>query len=199
MERERSFFRRLRIKRRPPESAGLVRTNVQDSTGARAMVKRCSIVVGFHAVWNDLDRWSALCSGAACPICLSSEPLDIIATLEASWLTMQEAAPVRGYVCLVSQRHAVDLHDLPEATALAFMRDARTVSKAVASVTGAVKINYEIHGNAIPHLHMHVFPRYRGDRFEGRPIDPRSVATPAYGPGEFARIRDALVTALGQT
>ena len=95
------------------------------------------------------------------PICLRREPLDLVANLEASWLTMQEAAPVRGYVCLVSQIHAVDLHDLQEAVACAFMRDACRVSKAVASVTGAVKMNYEIHGNTIPHLHMHFFPRTR--------------------------------------
>jgi diadenosine tetraphosphate (Ap4A) HIT family hydrolase len=148
------------------------------------------------SLWNDPDRWSALCSGKACPICRRREPLDLIANLEASWLTMGEAAPVSGYVCLVSQIHAVDLHDLEEQTACAFMRDARRVSKAVASVTGAVKMNYEIHGNSLPHLHMHFFPRYRGDQFEGQPINPRAVVQPVYNPGEFGRIRDALLAAL---
>ena len=147
--------------------------------------------------WNDRDRWSALCSGEACPICRRKEPLDVVAKLEASWVTMAEAAPIPGYVCLVSQTHAVDLHDLPEALASAFMRDARKVSMAVASVTKAVKINYEIHGNTIPHLHMHFFPRYRGDQFEGQPINPRLVVQPVYAPGEFERSRDAFVIALG--
>jgi diadenosine tetraphosphate (Ap4A) HIT family hydrolase len=151
------------------------------------------------SLWNDPDRWSAQCSGEACPICRRSEPLDLIASLEASWLTMGDAAPVRGYVCLVSQIHAVDLHDLHEWAACAFMRDARRVSKAVASVTGAVKLNYEIHGNTIPHLHMHFFPRYRRDQFEGQPINPRVVVQPVYAPGEFERIRSALLVALGST
>ena len=153
--------------------------------------------MGSMALWNDFDRWSALCSGEACPICQRNGPLDIVAKLETSWVTMGELAPVRGYVCLVSQTHVVDLHDLSDAAAAAFMRDARKTSMALASVTGAVKMNYEIHGNSIPHLHMHFFPRYRGDRFEGQPIDPRSVVQPAYAPGEFGRIRDALVRALG--
>jgi diadenosine tetraphosphate (Ap4A) HIT family hydrolase len=148
------------------------------------------------SLWSDHDRWSALCSGAARPICHQREPMDVIAILEASWVTMQEAAPVPGYVCLVSQTHAVDLHDLPEAAASAFMRDARKVSKAVASVTRAVKMNYEIHGNSIPHFHMHFFPRYRGDQFEGQPINPRLVAQPVYAPGEFEKARDAFVAAL---
>ena len=146
--------------------------------------------------WNDHDRWAALCSGAACPICVRREPLDVVAKLEVCWVTMQEAAPVPGYVCLVSQSHAVELHDLPEAAAAAFMRDAQRVSKALAAATGAVKLNYEIHGNSIPHLHLHFFPRYRGDQFEGQPINPKAVAQPVYAPGEFRRIRDAFLLAL---
>jgi hypothetical protein len=60
-------------------------------------------------------------------------------------------------------------------------------------------MNYEIHGNSIPHLYMQFFPRYRGDRFEGQPINPRIVVQPVYGPGEFERTRDALSLALGST
>jgi hypothetical protein len=85
------------------------------------------------STWNDHDRWAGLCSGVSCPICCRNEPLDLVFTLEASWVTMQEAAPIRGYV----------------------MRDARRVSSALAAATGAVKLNYEIHGNSLPHLHMH--------------------------------------------
>jgi len=35
-----------------------------------------------------------------------------------------------------------------------------------------------------------------GDRFEGKPIDPRAVTAPVYQPGEFARFREQLRTAL---
>lgn len=111
---------------------------------------------------------------------------------------MQEFAPVRGYVCLVSRIHAVELHDLPEEAAAAFMRDARKVSKAVSAATGTVKLNYEIHGNSLPHLHMHFFPRYRGDQFEGKPIDPKSVSGAVYATGEFQNIRDAFLHALAK-
>jgi diadenosine tetraphosphate (Ap4A) HIT family hydrolase len=151
------------------------------------------------SAWNDRERWAALCSGAACPICKQGAPLDVVSTLEASWVTMQEAAPVRGYVCLVSRSHVVELHDLPEADAATYMRDARRVSRALAAATGAVKLNYEIHGNTLPHLHMHFFPRYRDDQFEGQPINPRLVAQPMYAPGDFAQIRGAFLLALNST
>ena len=85
---------------------------------------------------------------------------------------------------------------MPEATAAAFMRDAQRVSRALKTATGAVKLNYEIHGNSIPHFHMHFFPRYRGDRFEGQPINPKLVVQPVYGAGEFEKLRDAFVAAL---
>ena len=144
------------------------------------------------AAWNTPERWRGLCDGTACPICLNGEPLDVVAHLEASWLTMPEKAPLAGYACLVSRTHAVELHDLPEERASAFMRDARRVSKVLAGVTRAVKMNYEIHGNTLAHLHMHFYPRHRGDKFEGRPIEPSSVVEPVYGSGEFAAIVEAV-------
>ena len=41
------------------------------------------------------------------------------------------------------------------------------IARGVSQATQPVKVNYEIHGNTIPHLHVHVFPRFRGDPFEG--------------------------------
>ena len=109
---------------------------------------------------------------------------------------MGERSPMRGYACLVLKRHAVELHDLSDAEGAAFMRDARQLSHAIALATGAVKLNYEIHGNTLPHLHLHVFPRYVGDRFEGKPIDPRAVSEPVYAPGELAALVARVVAAL---
>jgi uncharacterized protein (TIGR02246 family) len=146
--------------------------------------------------WNDRTKWQGLLDGSGCPICVRGEPLDIIAGLASSWLTMPERAAVPGYVCLVSRVHAVELHDLTDAQAASFMRDVRRVSAAVSLVTGAVKLNYEIHGNVLPHLHMHFFPRRVGDRFEGRLIDP-GIAVPIYAAGEHDAIRERLVRELG--
>lgn len=148
--------------------------------------------------WNDATRWQGLLDGSGCPICVRGEPLDIIATLPASWLTMSADAPMVGYVCLVSHVHVVELLDFDDTQAAAFMADARRVSRAVQAATGAVKLNYEMHGNILPHLHMHVFPRYPGDSFEGRAIDPRTVEGPVYAAGQFARVRGEIQRAMSQ-
>ena len=75
---------------------------------------------------------------------------------------------MRGYACLVFKRHVVELHDLSEDEGVAFMRDVRRLSAAVQEVTGAVKLDYEVHGNTIPHLHMHFYPRYPRGSLRGR-------------------------------
>lgn len=150
------------------------------------------------AQWRDWTKWTGLRDGTACPICLRGEPLDVIAESDASWVTMGEEAPMRGYACLVFRRHAVDLHDLSDSEGTAFMRDVRRLSAAVSDVTQAVKLNYEVHGNTLPHLHLHVFPRYIGDPFEGKAIDRKYVNTPVYGLGEFVELREKLIDALSR-
>jgi len=151
--------------------------------------------------WADPEEWRRLRSGEECPICLSirseGKCRGTIAELETGYLTTQPEQPVRGYCCLVLMRHAVELHDLEKTEATALMEDMRAVSGALQRVTGAVKINLEIHGNTIPHLHAHFYPRYVGDRFENGPIDWRDPWPPALPPDEFrgfvADLRAALV------
>jgi len=146
--------------------------------------------------WNSPALWAALCSGSACPICANGVPTDLVAEMDGSWLSAPEQAPVRGYACLVSRRHVVELHELSDPEGAAFMRDLRKASKALSQVTGAVKLNFEIHGNTIPHLHVHIYPRYLGDTFEGRPINPKEVVDSVYSPGGYASFRHHLLHAL---
>jgi diadenosine tetraphosphate (Ap4A) HIT family hydrolase len=132
----------------------------------------------------------------ACVICRQGTPSDTLAELESSWVTVSEDAPLRGYACLVFRRHAVELHDLSDSEGAAFMRDIRRLSAAVQRVTGAAKLNYEVHGNTIRHLHMHFYPRHPSDAFQGGPINPKVVAQPVYATGEVAKYRAQLIEAL---
>ena len=146
--------------------------------------------------WTEPEEWEKLRGGEGCPICLGGGPSGVIVELETGCLTTRPEQPVRGYCCLVLKRHAVELQDLGTAEAEGFMRDMRAVSGALQGVTGAVKMNVEIHGNTIPHLHAHFFPRYVGDRFEGRPIDPQGTAPIHLGRDEFERFVNGLRAAL---
>ncbi len=145
--------------------------------------------------WADLAGWERRRAGTDCEVCRSKG--NALAHLEASWILIGPDDPMPGYVCLVFGRHAVELHDLTDAEGTAFMRDIRKVSAAVAAIVHPLKMNYEIHGNTAPHLHVHFFPRHSGDQFAGGPIDPRAARRPAYAPGEFDRFRERLRAALG--
>lgn len=147
--------------------------------------------------WNSSD-WNGLYSGASCPICRDGKPHGIVAELEASYLTSGPEAPMRGYCALVLKRHAVEPYELSPEEASAFMRDVQRAGYAINALVGAVKLNYEIHGNTIPHLHMHIYPRFRGDRFEGGPIDPRAVTSSPYAAGEFEAFVEGLRSRLSR-
>lgn len=141
--------------------------------------------------WNT-GEWDGLVSGSLCPICRRGGPKGLVVELEATYLTSGEEGPLRGYCVLVLKRHVVEPYELSPEEASAFMRDLQQVGRVVQEITGAVKMNYEIHGNTIPHLHLHIYPRYRGDPFEDQPIDPRRVRSSPYGAGEFAAFAQAL-------
>lgn len=145
--------------------------------------------------WTNPEEWKRLVSGESCPICLDGKPTNIIAELEISYLTSAESG-IKGACTLFFKRHAVELYELSPEDSSVYMRDIQRASKAIHQATGAVKMNYEIHGNTIPHLHAHLFPRYVGDQFEWQPINPRIATKSAYAPGEFddfvAEVREAL-------
>jgi diadenosine tetraphosphate (Ap4A) HIT family hydrolase len=153
---------------------------------------------GLLSKWTEPEEWARLVSRDGCPICRSGHPTSVIAELETSWVAMgEEGATLPGSCSLFFRRHAIELHDLTPEEAAAYMRDIRRLSRAIKMVTGAVKMNYEVHGNTIPHLHIHFFPRYVGDPFEGGPINPRAVTAPVYRPGEFEQVRRRIREALG--
>jgi diadenosine tetraphosphate (Ap4A) HIT family hydrolase len=148
--------------------------------------------------WTNPEEWQRLRRAESCPVCLRGQPSDMIAQLDASYLIAAEDGPMKGYCFLLLKRHAIELYELSTEEANDFMQDVQRTAKALHEVTGAVKLNYEIHGNTIPHLHLHLFPRYVGDIFEHQPINPRIVKTPVYAPGEFAEFTGKLREAVNK-
>jgi diadenosine tetraphosphate (Ap4A) HIT family hydrolase len=66
------------------------------------------------------------------------------------------------------------------------MTDVQLTSNALKEISGAIKINLELHGNTIPHLHVHLFPRYIDDLFAGSAIDiTKTEPSPYESPAEF--------------
>ena len=125
-----------------------------------------------------------------CAICLDGGPSNVLVPLGASFATGAPTAPLPGYVCVVARRHVVEPFDLPSSELQQFWQDAMIVGRALSRLLRPAKINYEIHGNSMPHLHMHIYPRSADDPYVGRSIAwdvmfDRSAA-------ELRGIRDAI-------
>jgi diadenosine tetraphosphate (Ap4A) HIT family hydrolase len=147
-----------------------------------------------ESAWDDAARWEALRTPAACPICRRGAPLDVVADLEATWVTAAPEAPLPGYACVVAKKHVVEPFELSEAEAAAFWRESMLAAGVLDQLFEPAKLNYEIHGNTIPHLHLHLFPRFRGDPYVGGPIDTRRT-TFTRTATDLERLRAALAAA----
>jgi diadenosine tetraphosphate (Ap4A) HIT family hydrolase len=132
-------------------------------------------------------------SRPSCPICARGAPLDVLVELPATWVTASLEAPLPGYVCVVSKIHVTEPFELTGRAREAWWDDVSTVGDAVKRATAAAKLNYEIHGNTIPHLHLHLYPRYPGDPFEGNPIDPRGGRSFLRTAADLAQLRQAII------
>ncbi|HEU5085389.1 MAG TPA: VOC family protein [Acidimicrobiales bacterium] len=124
------------------------------------------------ALWSNPAEWAALRTPAGCPICQAGRPRDVLVELATCWVTGGSEAPLPGYVCVVAREHHNEPFEMTADEQARFWQEAMVVAGAVARVVRPVKLNYEIHGNTLPHLHLHVFPRHVDDPFAGGPIDP---------------------------
>jgi diadenosine tetraphosphate (Ap4A) HIT family hydrolase len=75
-----------------------------------------------------------------------------------------------GYCVLVSRRHARELSELDDAVRRAYLEEMCLLARAIESSFRPAKLNYELLGNQVPHLHWHLFPRSAGDPDALRPV-----------------------------
>jgi diadenosine tetraphosphate (Ap4A) HIT family hydrolase len=135
-------------------------------------------------LWTeDPEAWARLCTPAGCPICSNPRPPEaptpdwILAETPILWVTAEEDATLPGYACVCCKRHVVEPYELPPQEQAEFWQDSMLVAEALAELLQPVKMNYEIHGNTVPHLHMHLFPRMPGDVYVGYIIHSRARLT----------------------
>lgn len=111
-----------------------------------------------------------------CPVCNSEPAPDGQNDIEVSdivWICGEYPGQGRlfGKMYVMPRKHVFHFEDMSEADASAFISEVQRVGRALRKVTGAEKINYEMHSNTGAHLHIHLCPRYLDDDFPGKPID----------------------------
>jgi len=112
-------------------------------------------------------------AGAACVMCdkygRSDSPLHI-ADLDLSRAFLHEDQFFPGYALLVLRRHVTELYELPAPERATLMEEVSRVAQALARSFHPVKMNYELLGNLVPHIHWHLVPRLPTDPALRSPI-----------------------------
>jgi diadenosine tetraphosphate (Ap4A) HIT family hydrolase len=136
--------------------------------------------------------------GEGCPMCAQGRPDETpygarIFAGEVSDSYLQRADKQRGYTIAIWRgRHVAEPTELERDEAVAYWLEVLRVGRALEEHLRPVKMNYELLGNSLPHLHTHVMPRYADDPRPGWPF-PHPEDEP--GPIEesaFRRDVDAL-------
>jgi diadenosine tetraphosphate (Ap4A) HIT family hydrolase len=125
----------------------------------------------------DREHWASLVRGEDCPACEEirtggTEEGYLVARLQLSHLRFMRNQFVPGYCVLLCTRHVAEPYHLSPEEQICFFQDLVQVMRALDRVFAPVKMNVNLLGNLVPHLHAHLLPRYYGDPAAGRPIDP---------------------------
>ena len=137
-------------------------------------------------------------TAAECVMCarVAGEGPLFIADLGTSRAYLNEDQFFPGWVFVVLKRHAVELYDLEARERAALIEDVNRVAQALAQVYRPVKMNYELLGNQVPHIHWHLVPRLADDPERRWPVwrvahDPKSLQA-GEAASRVAQIRAAL-------
>jgi len=154
--------------------------------------------------WDTPQEWAARRNTKNCPMCanLRSEGREdeygfTVADMERSVLRLQRNQRVRGYCVLIAKKHHIEPFDMyPQERAL-FFEDMSRTAQAINTVFEPAKMNYEIMGNGVPHLHVHLVPRYLDDPYPHRRYMGKNSDRLYLDAADYARMVGDLREALG--
>ena len=152
--------------------------------------------------WMPKEKWDALVRGEGCPLCAEltredeSEYGYNVADLQISRLRLEKNQYVKGYCVLICHKHVPEPYELSREERGKFFEDICQAGQALEKVFGADKMNFQILGNSVPHLHGHLMPRYLNDPAPHRPIDPYAGEV-ILKPGEYRGLIEEIRRALG--
>jgi diadenosine tetraphosphate (Ap4A) HIT family hydrolase len=108
----------------------------------------------------------------SCPMCTKwlDEPELRIAELEQCFVMLNRDQFFPGYCFVFTRSHVTELFHLDQATRVAVIEEVNRVATSLNDVFLPTKINYELLGNMVPHMHWHVIPRFTTDPLWPRPI-----------------------------
>lgn len=86
-----------------------------------------------------------------------------VAELETGFAVLGDNQHIPGYAILVCKTCVPELHDLLPGVRARFLDEMALLAEAVYRAFRPRKLNYELLGNSVSHMHWHIFPRYEDD------------------------------------
>lgn len=80
----------------------------------------------------------------------------LIMELETGYVTLGWHQRFKGYTVFICKQHASELHELEKDFKIKFLEEMSIVAEAVFNAVKPDKLNYELLGNGISHLHCYV-------------------------------------------
>ena len=131
-----------------------------------------------------------------CRIGAGEEPADVVLATEDLLGFLDRRPLLKGHVLLIPRAHIPTLTDLPDARVGPLFVAARALARAVEVGLGAqgsfVAMNNTV-SQSVPHLHVHVVPRTKGDGLRGF-FWPRTTYAEGEAQEYAARLRAALAS-----
>lgn len=124
--------------------------------------------------------WDARKSGASCGMCDdldSDEKAHGVRVFNGRWTDAYLGRfPVRpGYVYVIWKgRHVSEPTELSDEESAGFWIEVTFVASAIEETYQPFKMNWLSLGNGVPHLHVHLVPRYFDDPSAGGPLEPEA-------------------------
>jgi len=149
------------------------------------------------------DEFYELRRGEGCAMCSQRRPDETpwgvrIFAGEVSDAYLQKAGIQRGYSIVVWRgRHVAEPTELSADEAAAYWLEVVRVGGALETHLEPVKMNYDLLGNSLPHLHTHVLPRYADDPKPGWPFPFPEHDPPPHSEDELRADVAALRALLG--
>ena len=114
--------------------------------------------------------------GEGCGMCADGRPDELpwgtrifVGSVSDAYLQRRDIQ--HGYTIVIWRgRHVVEPTELAAEEAAAYWLEGLHVGRALEAHLRPVKMNYDLLGNSLPHLHAHVLPRYADDPRPGWPL-----------------------------
>lgn len=119
-----------------------------------------------------------------------------ITPLKVSTLYLFKEQTYRGRCVVAYRSHVNELFELPDTELALFTQDVANAARAMKNSLGAAKINYGAYSDKLPHLHMHLVPKYQdgpgwGTTFTMMP-DPKQFLTAEESTALISKIKAGL-------